>query len=149
MPLNVLTPDAKTDAGVSLGGNDDPTAPGVPLTIYASGIRNAFTLLFDSTGQLWAPANGSSSGGNTPAGGGGPALTDVQQVEEDTLFKVEPAPTTDTQTPSAANMFSMTAIPRPAPSPVSRSLRTPAARLPIPIISRPIMSSAFTIPPTA
>ncbi|HWE04593.1 MAG TPA: Ig-like domain-containing protein [Tepidisphaeraceae bacterium] len=86
--LNVLTPDAKSDAGVALGGTYDPTAAGAPLTIYATGIRNAFGLFFDSTGQLWAPANGSSSGGNTPAGDGAPALMNVQQVEVDSLFKV-------------------------------------------------------------
>ncbi|HET6249755.1 MAG TPA: fibronectin type III domain-containing protein, partial [Tepidisphaeraceae bacterium] len=78
--LNVLTPD--------VGGTYNPYATGAPVTIYATGIRNAFTLFFDNTGQLWAPANGSSSGGNTPAGGGAPALTNVQQVEEDQLFKV-------------------------------------------------------------
>ena len=71
-----------------LGGTYNPNAAGAPLTIYATGIRNAFDLMFDDKGQLWAPANGSSSGGNSPAGGGAPALTNIQQVEEDTLFKV-------------------------------------------------------------
>ncbi|HWE01725.1 MAG TPA: fibronectin type III domain-containing protein [Tepidisphaeraceae bacterium] len=86
--LNVLTPDATNDSGVLLGGTYNPNAGGAPLTIYATGIRNAFDLLFDDKGQLWAPANGSSSGGNAPAGGGAPALNDIQQVENDSMFKV-------------------------------------------------------------
>ena len=88
--LNVLTPDCKSDSGTPLGGTYDPTANGAPLTIYATGIRNAFELFFDDQGQLWAPANGSSSGGNSPAGPSNspPALTDIQQVEDDQMFKV-------------------------------------------------------------
>jgi fibronectin type 3 domain-containing protein len=78
--LNVLTPD--------VGGTYNPAATGAPLTVYATGIRNAFDLLFDDKGQLWAAANGSSSGGNSPAGGGAPALTNIQQVESDILIKV-------------------------------------------------------------
>src|SRR6185437_7246350 len=58
-PLNVLTSDG--------GGAYDPFAPGAPLTIYATGVRNAYSLLFTSDGKLYAPTNGSSAGGNTPA----------------------------------------------------------------------------------
>ena len=99
--LNVLTPD--------VGGTYNPYAAGAPLTIYATGIRNAFPLFFDDTGQLWAAVNGSSAGGNTPAfsstnasqingnridtgkpyaGPAVPALTNVQQTEEDVLDKI-------------------------------------------------------------
>ena len=45
-----------------------PFAPDAPLTIYASGVRNAFDLLFTSDGKLYAPTNGSAAGGNTPGG---------------------------------------------------------------------------------
>lgn len=57
-PLNVKTED---------GGAYDPFAPGAPLTIYASGVRNAYDLLWHSNGKLYAPTNGSAGGGNTPS----------------------------------------------------------------------------------
>jgi glucose/arabinose dehydrogenase len=61
-PLDVKTED---------GGSFDPAKPGAPLTIYATGIRNAFSLLLHSNGSLYAPTNGSASGGNTPGYDGG------------------------------------------------------------------------------
>jgi glucose/arabinose dehydrogenase len=56
-PLDVRTDD---------GGTYDPYAPGAPLTIYATGVRNAYDLLWHSNGQLYAPINGSARGGNVP-----------------------------------------------------------------------------------
>jgi hypothetical protein len=56
-PLNVQTEE---------GGSYDPFAPNAPLTIYASGIRNAYDLLWHSNGQLYVPTNGSGPGGNIP-----------------------------------------------------------------------------------
>jgi hypothetical protein len=57
-PINVKTQD---------GGTYNPFAAGAPLTIYASGTRNAYDLLWHSNGQLYVPTNGSAAGGNTPA----------------------------------------------------------------------------------
>ena len=57
-PLNV-----QTDSG----GTYNPYAPGAPLTIYASGVRNAYDLVWTSDGHLEAPTNGSAAGGTTPA----------------------------------------------------------------------------------
>lgn len=48
----------------------DPQAPGAPLTIYASGIRNAYDLTWHSNGRLYVAANG-SAGGNNDGGGTG------------------------------------------------------------------------------
>ena len=100
-PVNVLTPD--------VGGTYNPFASGAPLMIYATGIRNAYALLFDDQGTLWAPVNGSSAGGNSPAfdsansqqingnridtgapyaGPNVPGLTNIQQTETDVLDKV-------------------------------------------------------------
>lgn len=100
-PLDVLTPDA--------GGTYDPFAANAPLTIYATGVRNAFQIMFDSHGNLWAPSNGSSSGGNSPAfsstdpsqvngnridtgqpynGPNVPGLTSIQDTENDFLYKI-------------------------------------------------------------
>jgi hypothetical protein len=58
-PLNVRTSEG--------GGTYNPYATGAPLTIYASGVRNAYDLVWHSNGNLYVPTNGSASGGNTPA----------------------------------------------------------------------------------
>lgn len=112
-PLNVLTPDARDDSGNLLGGTYNPFAANAPLTIYADGIRNAYNLFYQTSGAgagtLWAPSNGSSAGGNTPAYNSGnpsqingtridtgapysgpnvPALSSVQQTEADVLNKI-------------------------------------------------------------
>jgi glucose/arabinose dehydrogenase len=77
--LNVKTGD---------GGTYNPFASGAAVTIYASGVRNAYDLLWHSNGNLYAPTNGSAPGGNTPSGGGAPALRNVSQNEPDWLFKI-------------------------------------------------------------
>jgi fibronectin type 3 domain-containing protein len=116
-PINVLTPDASlTPTGPK--GTYNPYAvdatgkPTVPLTIYATGVRNAFNLMFTADGTLWAANNGSSSGGNTPAYDPNdpnqingpridtgqpyssttaiPGLTNIQQTEDDYLYRIVP-----------------------------------------------------------
>jgi glucose/arabinose dehydrogenase len=79
--------DARTVDG---GGTYDPEAPGAPLTVYADGVRLAYDLLWHSNGRLYAPVNGSSAGGNTPAGGGAPALQNIPTSEHDWLFQIRP-----------------------------------------------------------
>jgi hypothetical protein len=98
--------DVKTEEG----GTYDPFAPGVPLTIFASGVRNAFDLAWHRNGFLYVPTNGSASGGSTPAtpspflppytprldesangpytGPEVPALSAVSQTMNDFLFRV-------------------------------------------------------------
>jgi len=85
--LITRTLDAKTADG---GGTYDPKAPGAPLTVYASGIRVAFDLLFHSSGNLYVPINGSARGGNTPGSADQtiPALRDVS-TQPDLLLRVE------------------------------------------------------------
>jgi hypothetical protein len=99
-PLDVHTEDAVPY---------NPFAPGAPLTLYATGIRNAYSLVWASNGYLYVPTNGSASGGNTPGtpaipGGGllprtdsaangpyfGPAVPALVGVgtQHDWLFKV-------------------------------------------------------------
>ncbi len=95
--------DAKTEEG----GAYNPYAPDAPLTIYATGIRNGYDLLFHTNGKFYAPINGSALGGNTPAstdkrgenarrldgkpyaGPAAPALMNVQETEDDTMLVVE------------------------------------------------------------
>ncbi|MFI7385582.1 Ig-like domain-containing protein [Streptomyces sp. NPDC049813] len=48
-------------------GTYDPYAAGAPLTLYATGVRNAYDLVWHSNGHLYTPTNGSAAGGNTPA----------------------------------------------------------------------------------
>ncbi|WP_249999078.1 Ig-like domain-containing protein [Actinoplanes sp. M2I2] len=93
-PLDVRTEE---------GGAYDPYAAGAPLTLYATGVRNAFDLVWHRNGHLYAPTNGSAAGGNTPAtpatlppacarrgytGPAVPALTNVPTAETDYVFDV-------------------------------------------------------------
>jgi hypothetical protein len=57
-PLNVKTEE---------GGTYNPFASNAPVTIYATGVRNAFDLVWHSNGQLYAPTNGAGANGNTPS----------------------------------------------------------------------------------
>ncbi|WP_236030395.1 Ig-like domain-containing protein [Paractinoplanes lichenicola] len=83
--------------------NYDPYAANAPLTLYATGVRNAFDLVWHRNGHLYAPTNGSAAGGNTPAtpatlppacarrgytGPAVPALTNVPTAETDYVFDV-------------------------------------------------------------
>jgi hypothetical protein len=101
--ITKLPLDAKTDEG----GTYDPFAPSAPLTIYATGIRNALTLFTHSNGSLYAPSNGSAAGGSTPGYDGGtisglridaqmgpynpgviPPLEGVLQTQNDFLYRI-------------------------------------------------------------
>jgi len=84
-------------------GTYNPYASTSPLTIYASGVRNAYDLVWHSNGQLYVPANGSAAGGNSPASVAGtrrpdgsfydgpfvPSTTSIK-VQNDWLFRVNP-----------------------------------------------------------
>ena len=61
-PLNVKTEDVIP----AEGGNYNPFAANAPVKIYATGVRNAYDLVWHTNGQLYAPTNGSAAGGNTP-----------------------------------------------------------------------------------
>lgn len=98
-PLDVKTQD---------GGTYDPFAPGAPLTIHATGVRNAYDLLWHRNGSLYVPTNGSAAGGATPAspnpvfcdhridqalhgdytGPVVPGIASVTQTQRDWLFRV-------------------------------------------------------------
>ncbi|MDO6388675.1 malectin domain-containing carbohydrate-binding protein [Pontibacter sp. BT731] len=93
LPLDVKTEE---------GGTYNPHASSAALTIYATGIRNAYDLVWHSNGQLYVPTNGSAAGGNTPALKSGavwsngqvytgpdvPEMTNVRDTQSDYLFRV-------------------------------------------------------------
>src|SRR5205085_1061824 len=88
-------------------GNYDPFKSDAPVTLYATGIRNAFDLVWHSNGHLYAPTNGSAAGGSTPSfsgtfsgkridSGNGPynvgsvnGGSDVRSTQPDFLFDVQ------------------------------------------------------------
>ncbi len=45
----------------------DPFNPASPVQLYATGVRNAYDLVWHSNGSLYVATNGSASGGNSPA----------------------------------------------------------------------------------
>ena len=57
LPLDVKTAD---------GGTYDPRATDAAVQLYATGVRNAYDLLWHSNGNLYVPTNGSAAGGNIP-----------------------------------------------------------------------------------
>jgi hypothetical protein len=111
LPLNAETSanqsvinSAPAVAATMSDGKYNPYGSDAPLTIYASGVRNAFDMVWHSNGQLYLPTNGSGGGGNSPASVAGtrqpdgqlyngpviPATTGVK-VQVDWLFRVNPA----------------------------------------------------------
>lgn len=99
LPVNVRT---------EAGGSYDPYAADAPLTIHATGVRNAYDLVWHRNGHLYAPTNGSAAGGNAPAtpsplpascasrpdgpytGPPVPAVTGNPRAETDYVFDVKP-----------------------------------------------------------
>jgi mono/diheme cytochrome c family protein/glucose/arabinose dehydrogenase len=91
LDISRVTPGQPIDVRTIDGGGEyDPSRLGAPLTIYASGIRNAFDMVWASDGHLYVPVNGSSIGGNTPAGPGVPTIQSLSQTEDDWLLRITP-----------------------------------------------------------
>jgi fibronectin type 3 domain-containing protein/glucose/arabinose dehydrogenase len=57
--------DVRTEGNPN--GNYNPWASNAPVQIYATGVRNAFDLVWTRDGKLYAPTNGSAAGGATPS----------------------------------------------------------------------------------
>ncbi|WP_043361989.1 putative Ig domain-containing protein [Belnapia sp. F-4-1] len=84
-------PASSFNANGTYQGFYNPFAPDAVLKIFATGIRNAYDLVWHSNGQLYAPTNGTASGGRTPDD---PAQTGSQIISNspkqyDYLFTVE------------------------------------------------------------
>ena len=78
-PLDARTPDGD--------GTYDPRRRTAPLTIYASGVRLAYDMVWTTDGELYVPTNGSSAGGNAP---GSNLLVNIPISEDDWLFRIVP-----------------------------------------------------------
>jgi glucose/arabinose dehydrogenase len=78
-PLSVKTRD--------VGGTYNPFKKANPVRIFAFGVRNAFDIVFTRDGKMFAPVNSSAAGGNSPAGKGTPALTNIP-TQNDFLIEV-------------------------------------------------------------
>ena len=65
----------------------NPYASGAPVTLYATGLRSAYDILFHSNGKMYSATNGSAAGGRTPSGGGAPSISNVG-TQDDYLFNV-------------------------------------------------------------
>lgn len=57
-PLDVKTRDG--------GGSYDPFAPDAPLTLFATGVRLGYEILWHSNGRAYTAVNGSAEGGRAP-----------------------------------------------------------------------------------
>jgi len=68
----------------------DPFAPDAVAGLFATGLRNAYDLVWHSNGFLYAPGNGSAAGGNIPDNpdtGADEGITNVGK-QQDYLFRV-------------------------------------------------------------
>lgn len=110
LPLNVQTSEdisvinsATEDSLVMNDGFYNPYATDAPLTIFASGIRNAYDLVWHSNGQIYVPTNGTAGGSNSPASElntrrpngtfyNGPEIPEVSgnNTQKDFLFRINP-----------------------------------------------------------
>ncbi|CAM0554349.1 hypothetical protein EHLJMEHL_04445 [Vreelandella titanicae] len=69
----------------------DPFADDAVVKIFATGVRNAYDLVWHSNGNLYVPTNGSAAGGNVPDDPSTPQNEYVSNVEkqDDYLFTVK------------------------------------------------------------
>ncbi|MEP3372053.1 malectin domain-containing carbohydrate-binding protein, partial [Maribacter dokdonensis] len=68
-PTLVSTVSTYTEDGQTYAddGTYNPYYINAPLTLFATGIRNAYDLVWHSNGQLYVPTNGTAGGSNAPA----------------------------------------------------------------------------------
>ena len=110
-PLNVQTSDdpavinaADPNSPTLSDGTYNPYYTAAPVTMYATGVRNAYDMVWHSNGQLYVPANGTAGGSQTPASipgalrpdgtlYAGPTIPAVgpNESQRDWLFRMDPA----------------------------------------------------------
>ncbi|MEM8526930.1 MAG: Ig-like domain-containing protein [Bacteroidota bacterium] len=74
LPIDAQTTDdqsvinnAPSNSATMSNGSYNPYYVDAPITMYATGIRNAYDLVWHSNGQCYIPTNGTAGGSNTPA----------------------------------------------------------------------------------
>ncbi|WP_181707662.1 carbohydrate-binding protein [Chthonobacter rhizosphaerae] len=85
-------PLSQFNADGTYPGMYNPFAQDAVLKIYATGVRNAYDLVWHSNGQLYVPTNGTASGGKTPQDPTQPGLDTVisnSPKQYDYLFTVD------------------------------------------------------------
>lgn len=70
-PYDVRTDSNTSETAPRLGFGDpgllyNPQAPGALVTVFATGVRNAYDLVWHSNENMYIPTNGSAGGGNSP-----------------------------------------------------------------------------------
>ncbi len=65
-PPTTTFPASQFNADGTYPGMYNPFATDAVLKIYATGVRNAYDLVWHSNGHLYVPANGTAAGGHTP-----------------------------------------------------------------------------------
>lgn len=90
-PINVQTENFTREDGTQTFGSYDPFAPNAPVTIYATGLRNAYDHVWHSNGELYVPDNGSAAGGVVPDDPDTPIneYTTSVHSQHDVLYQVE------------------------------------------------------------
>lgn len=90
-PINVQTENYTLENGQVTQGNYNPYATNAPVQIYATGLRNAYDHVWHSNGKLYAPDNGSASGGVVPDDPSTPINENTRSVigQHDVLYMVE------------------------------------------------------------
>jgi hypothetical protein len=81
--------DVQTEPYGGRPGGYNPYASGAPVTIYATGLRNAYDFVWHTNGSIYAPTNGTNAGGRTPASPDGsvPELASID-VQPDFVYRV-------------------------------------------------------------
>jgi len=90
LDTDAVTPGTPIDARTADGGGAyDPYLRSSALTIYASGVRLAYDMVWTRDGELYVPTNGSSAGGNAPSESA--RLANIPISEDDWLFRIIPS----------------------------------------------------------
>jgi hypothetical protein len=91
-----ITPGEPVDVRTSGGANYDPTDGDAPVTIYATGFRNAYDMVWTADGRLYLADNGSNAGGSVPgtpsnySGEKVKAISPLGEGQTDHLYRVDP-----------------------------------------------------------
>jgi glucose/arabinose dehydrogenase len=91
VPINVQTENYINSEGIESFGDYAPYAEGAPVTVYATGLRNAYDHVWHSNGNLYVPDNGSAAGGVVPDDPNTAYNEQVRSVhsQHDVLYKME------------------------------------------------------------